>query len=242
MKTHGMMLVRNEASKDRWLHECLINLYEICDEITILDDNSDDDTIKLINQIFKHVNFNKYYIFKNDECLWETNEVEARKKLFSKTIEKCEHGDWIICLDADELFCDYHIDYIRYNLKHLYKTYPIESIDSLGFKLFDMWSNTHYRFDKWWTGHLRYWPMAIRYNKNIEYKWSDKKLHCGRFPLNSASHMNPSNIPIMHMGWSNEKLRKQKYNRYMKLDGERQDGLIEQYKSILDENPNLIEF
>ena len=239
MKIHGMALLRNEANK--WLDDFLIRYRQLCDKIVILDDCSTDDTIKICNNYLEIKN-KKYEIHKNDTCIWEENEVKARKKLFDLTIAKAEHEDWIICLDGDELLVWGHVNYVKYCLNHISKTYPLENIDGLGFKLFDMWSNTHYRQDKWWTGHFRYWPMAIRYDKNINYEWTNKKLHCGRFPYNSAKKMNPSNIPIKHMGWSTEELRQFKYDRYMRIDNKNIYGIKEQYESILDKNPYLIEF
>lgn len=232
MKVYGMALVRNEAGK--WLDKWLYQMHKLCDKIIVLDDCSTDNTILKMQTP-------KTKIYQNTECLWETNEIIARKKLWNYTIQECKNEDWILCLDADELFDSNHLDYINWVFKHLYK-YPIENIDGIGFKLFDMWNDTHYRQDNWWTAHFRYWCMAVRYNKNKIYTWSNKKLHCGRFPLNSSAKMNPTNIPIIHMGWSTEKLRKEKYERYMKIDGKNKNGLIGQYQSIMDNNPNLIEF
>ena len=45
-----------------------------------------------------------------------------------------------------------------------------------------------------------------------------------------------------HYGWSREEDRINKYNRYMNLDPNGEFGSLEQYKSILDENPNLIKW
>jgi glycosyltransferase involved in cell wall biosynthesis len=238
MKIHGMILCRNEANIDRWFKDFLNQMNCLCDRLVFLDDNSTDNTIDIIerSRLKKEIE-----IYKNKECLWETNEVVARKDLWNKTIEKCNQSDWILCLDCDELISKEHFDYVKYCFRYL-STYPIANIDGLAFKLFDMWNKTHYRFDKWWTGHLRHWCFAVRYNKDKEYKWKETKLHCGRFPLNSSCKMYPSLIPVKHMGWSNKEIRKIKYERYMKIDGNKQDGLIGQYKSILDENPNLVEF
>jgi glycosyltransferase involved in cell wall biosynthesis len=231
MKIHGMALLRNEDNRERWLGDFNAQMKKICDRVVILDDCSTDSTYSICQTWNFEMN-------KTENQLWETNEIEARKSLWNKTIEKCNDGDWILCLDGDELFIVDHIPYIKYTFKHLYNY----SVDSIGFKLFDMWNNTHYRDDKYWTAHYRYWAMAVRYWSHKEYKWSDRKLHCGRFPLNSAEKMCPTNIPIQHMGWSTEKLRMQKYDRYMKIDGDGKSGILEQYYSIIDKNPNLKEF
>lgn len=240
MKIHGMILCRNE-SQDRWLYRFMYQMFKLCDRIVILDDNSTDNTVEEIESFFDKNKKDDIEIYENDKCLWETNEVLARQMLFNLTVEKCTHEDWILCLDCDELIDLEHINYIKYAFKYL-STIPLENMDSLGFKLFDMWDDDNYRHDKWWTAHLRHWPMAIKYDKNRQYEWKNTKLHCGRFPLNSALKMYPSLIPIKHMGWSREKFRKEKYDRYMRIDGKKEDGLLGQYESILDNNPNLIEF
>lgn len=231
MKIHGMALLRNEANENRWLSDFITQMRLICDRMVILDDCSTDDTYSMC----------KLYeceMYKTEKQLWETNEVQARRLLFNYTINGADNNDWIICLDGDELLELEHIAYINWVMKH-YNNY---GIDSIGFKLFDMWNEKQYRDDKYWTAHFRYWPMTIKYYKGFNYEWSDKALHCGRFPLNSCKKMLPTNIPIRHMGWSTEALRMKKYDRYMKIDGEGKNGILEQYYSILDKNPVLREF
>ena len=238
---HGMCLIRNEAN-NRWLNEYTKQMFDLCDTMTFLDDNSTDDTIQEICILHSNIeNKPKLKIINNESCMWETNEVEARKKLFDEVVTECKHGDWIICLDADEIIPNEYMNYLKYCLNYLYQ-YPVESYDGMAFRLFDMWDDKHYRFDKWWTGHLRPWCFAIRYDKKRSYEWSDKKLHCGRFPQNASLKCRDTLTPVKHMGWSREEFRKLKYDKYMEIDSNKQDGLIEQYYSILDKNPNLIKF
>ncbi|MFP3489310.1 glycosyl transferase, partial [Staphylococcus sp. SIMBA_130] len=54
---------------------------------------------------------------------------------------------------------------------------------------------------------------------------------------NSISHLR-----IKHLGWSTADLRLEKYNRYKKLDPEAVYGNREQYESILDPTPKLVEW
>lgn len=223
---HGMMLVKNESN--RYLVDVLMQLKLLCDRIVISDDKSDDDTVEICRKFTKEV-----YI--NDESLWGVDEKKARQKLWDLTIKNAKHGDFIICLDADEMFDDKHIDYIKYLLN------TVQGVDGIGFRLFDMWNDTHYRFDRYWQANLHYWCMCIRYDDR-NYIWHDKKLHCGRFPANASQRMLPTLIPIKHMGWSKKEDRIKKYNRYMYIDPNGKNGILEQYKSILDENPNLIKF
>jgi hypothetical protein len=230
MKIHGCSLVRNEAGKDRWLHQFLTQMKLICDRVVILDDASTDNTFEICESY-------GFEMHENTKNLWKENELEARQYLWDKTIEDAQIGDWILCLDADELFVPEHIPFVEYLFKGLQKYH----CNAIGFNLYDMWSDTHYREDYYWQAHLKFWAMAVKLEKK-EYQWLNQKLHCGRFPLNSADKCIPSYIPIKHMGWSKEEHRIKKYARYMEVDSDGKNGILEQYKSILDDKPNLIEF
>jgi hypothetical protein len=253
---HGMMLVRNERS--RMLQRkygifvtALRKLENICDRLVVIDDNSDDDkTVDFLRREF--FEFDEQYIvngkmgglYENKNRQWDKNEVNVRKQLWETTIAKANHGDWIICLDADEvLFENDESGFIQdcHSLQFMLNSLP-PNIDGLGFRLFDMWSMTHYRDDQHWKAHNYPWPMAVRYDANKDYVWHEKALHCGRFPANASKSMLPTMIPIRHYGWALEEDRKKKYDRYMRIDGDGKHGILAQYESILDKNPNLVEF
>ena len=230
MKIHGMSLIRNEAAKNRWLKQFLVQMKLICDRVVVLDDASTDNTADMCENM-------GFEVYRSRKSLWGENELLQRQELWKCTTQGAKYGDWILCLDADELLVSEHINFIKYLLSSLDRF----DINGLAFRLFDMWDNNHYREDKWWTAHFRQWPMAVKY-QDIEYEWIDKKLHCGRFPKNAASKCVATWIPIKHMGWSKEEFRQAKYERYIQIDPEGKNGILEQYKSIIDENPNLIKF
>jgi glycosyltransferase involved in cell wall biosynthesis len=223
-----MMLVRNE--EHRWLDLVLQQMLQICDRVVVLDDDSTDNTAQICMDYGCEV-------YTSQSSRWGVNEREARMDLFEKTITKVEHGEWILCLDADELFVNSHIPYIEYLFNSL-----SNDINGIAFRLYDMWSETHYREDQHWQAHRYYWPMAIRYHNQFPYHWLDKKLHCGRFPANASAKCLPTMIPIKHMGWSREEDRLKKYARYMECDPEGKEGILAQYLSIIDKSPNLVKF
>lgn len=231
---HGMMIVRNEASRKLEIEHnifstVLQNFNLLCDTTTIIDDNSEDDTF------YKVMDYIKEVVYKSPIRMWDKDEVVIRKQLWEKTIEKAKHGDWIICLDADEV-----IDHPT-ELKYILENLP-PHVDGLGFRLYDMWDMEHYREDNLWKAHFYPWTFAIRYDEQKEYKWHDKALHCGRFPANASERMLPTMIPVRHYGWALEEDRKKKYDRYMRIDGDGKHGILAQYESILDEKPNLVKF
>jgi glycosyltransferase involved in cell wall biosynthesis len=126
MNVIGMMLVKNEEK--RWLTETLVNMREICNKIIVLDDCSDDNTVEICERL-------GCYVIKNNESLWSTDELKARKRLFNIVTNEFAHdGDWLLCLDADEIFVYDHLDYIKY-IFHI----TTKQIDGIAFRLYDMW-------------------------------------------------------------------------------------------------------
>lgn len=229
MKIIGGLLCRNE--EHRWLTKYLQQMEVLCDELIVLDDKSTDKSQELCFMYGAEIHTSY-------ESMFDKNESELRKRLWNLCCKNAKEKDWIIILDADELFNNV-ID-----LRTFLRSPGFDKINLLGFKLYDMWDESHYRYDKMWNAHERFWLMCIRY-KFDKYTFNESKLHCGRWPneivKQSMEEMHIINdIYIKHMGWSTPEDRQKKYDRYMKLDGEGKFGILEQYKSILDPSPNLI--
>ena len=227
MRIIGGMLVKNEA--DRWIIEAFNQMEGICDNVIILDDHSTDDTAKIAENY-------GFTILYSNRGYWGFDELKQRKRLFNALWYTARVDDLILILDADELLRgEWAVNRKKLlGMPTMYKT--------ITFKLYDMWSNTHYREDQYWNAHTRDWPMAVR--KTIDggvNLWNDQGLHCGRFPVNKLVCPMDSSIKIKHMGWSTQKDREEKYKRYLRIDPEGKYGILEQYLSILDTNPNLKE-
>ncbi len=218
----GTMLVRNEA--DRWLTQVLEQINGVCDRLIVLDDASTDATPEICEKY-------RASVFRCRRSLWGVDEAKRRKALWS--LAKPDHGDWILCLDADETVPQINL------LPGLIQLAEHLGIDGLAFSLYDMWSPTHYRDDEYWTAHNRDWVMCVRYDQDRDYKWL-AGLHCGRFPVNSCTQIGRTGLKLQHWGWSRAEDREIKYKRYKQADP---NGLhLAQYESILDPNPNLKEF
>lgn len=220
------MLVRNESKK--FIKDVLAHAAQYIDNAVILDDASDDDTVDICKAALKNIPLT---IVSNMKPGFN-NEILLRKQLWQMTIDT--NPDWILCLDADEVF----EDRIKNTIKLLIDQ---PNFNYYSFRLYDMWDEVHYREDNYWQAHNYFRPFLVRYQPNFSYEWNNQPLHCGRFPKNITSLSSClCKIRLKHLGWSTKQLREEKYKRYLKFDPEGKYGIMDQYMSILDEKPVLI--
>jgi glycosyltransferase involved in cell wall biosynthesis len=229
IKIIGGLLVRNE--EHRWLRLFLESFKLICDEVVVVDDASTDRTVDICYEFGCDIHSSLKSGF-------EENEYIPRLRLWNLCVRKAKINDIIIILDADEI-----IDQIEaLKFRHYLLEADIKN-ESFALALFDMWNEKQYRSDLLWTAHTRAWAIATRYKPGI-YNFAKNKLHCGRLPL-EVIYKNVlffKDIRIKHLGWSTKIDRQFKYDRYMRLDSEFIFGIKAQYDSILDENPNLLNY
>ena len=219
------MIVKNEEG--RYLKKVLESAREYIDSAVIIDDASTDNTVEICKEALKDIPLT---LILNKESKF-SNEIDLRKQQWRETIST--DPDWILFLDADEIFEDKFKD----NVKELMINYDI---DSYMFRLYDFWNEDHYRDDNLWRAHNSYRIFMIRYQRNFDYKFNESAQHCGRMPYNVGElQYCLSNMRLKHYGWSCEEDRIEKYNRYLKLDPNGEFGSLDQYASILDENINL---
>lgn len=222
------MLVRNESG--RYLERVLAHIAQFADEVVILDDGSTDNTVAICRE--KLVN-TTHFIKENNKCGFN-NEVELRKTLWE--LAASSNPDWIMILDADEIFEPKAARMIR-------ELITDDSADVVCFRLYDMWSDSRYREDGYWIAHKVYRPFLVRYRPDVNYEWQEQPLHCGRFPINIfALPEKQSELRLRHFGWARPEDRVAKYFRYKQLDPKAKYGIQEQYLSILDPKPNLLEW
>lgn len=220
------MVVRNEA--DRYLSMMLQHVLPLIDEAVIIDDGSTDGTVQMIHEILGD---KKHVIHQLDHSLF-SNEHALRRLQWEKTL--ASNPDWILNLDADEILEPQAREAIQ-----PYLSSPPGTL--LGFRLFDFWSDTHYRDDAQWTAHHRSWPFMFRYTPDYEYTWNTNRLHTGRFPMNIGGMLQQSTqIRIKHLGWARAADREAKYQRYLTIDPEMQYCDKSQMDSILDAQPHLV--
>lgn len=222
------MIVKNEEG--RYLEEVLKHAVKYIDNAVIINDASTDRTEEICKNILKDI---PHRIITNETSLF-SKEYKLRRQQWDETIKT--DPDWILSLDADEIFEDRIITQIKELTKN-------KHVDAYLFRLYDMWNENYYREDMYWNAHKRYTTFLIRYQPRFKYRFTKTNQHCGRFPNNINNLPSAkSEIRLKHFGWARKEDRLKKYNRYMELDGKGKYGNIEQYESILDENPNLILF
>ena len=224
------MCVKNEASA--YLSEMLTSCTGYIDNAVIIDDASTDNTVEICEEILKDT---EHVIIKNNSSIF-ANEWKLRKQQWEETVKT--NPDWILFLDADEIFESCFKSKIRELLRSDPSVYVYE------FRRYDLWDNSHYRDDNLWTAHLHYDAFMLRYDPTYKYIFARQtNQHCGRMPSNikymKARH---SELRLKHYGWINEEKRLEKYKRYMLLDPDGLYGSLQQYQSILDKNPHLVEW
>lgn len=223
------MIVHNEEG--RFLERTLDSVKDFVDKYLIIDDCSTDNTIEIIK---KKLEGKDYKLIINKTSMFKT-EYKLRKKQWKETLKM--NPGWILSLDADEIFENTSADKIKLIIDNS------KDIDIIRFKMFDMWNEKQYREDSLWTLSKQYSSLMIRYHSNYQYKFRKTNQHCGRLPKNiNIMDYVESDIKIKHMGWSRESDRIKKYERYMKLDPDGKCGNLQQYQSILDKKPRLLDF
>lgn len=215
----AMLPVHNEAQ--RYLKAVLNRLSEFVDGIVILDDASTDETPIICRN---HSCVTRYRRLK--EPLFGSNEAALRCLLWEMTVE-LEPG-WIIAVDADEIF----ESGIKQELPILTGQ---KQFGFFFFSVYHFWGNfTDYRVDGLWDPVLSKTPCLYRFEKDISYHWPNRKLHCGRFPIECYHRPGTvSKIRLLHLGYANKDEHFGKFQRYLSLDPEGRFCPVTHYQSII---------
>jgi hypothetical protein len=200
------ILARNEAGPDRYLKRVLERCLTFSDQVLLLDDRSTDATPEIAKGLGCVVRTRKAL----DSRMWG-NESAARQQLWNFALEYAtEPDDWVLICDAD---MELHGD-----PRPLCET---REVNAWSFVLFDMWSETEYRQDQFWQGHLNYRPWLFaprRVPEDFKPEWPDRGLHVGHFPPNMPLMMGlaPLNEYFwLHWAYSSVKLRAEKKAQYL---------------------------
>lgn len=222
------MVVRNESS--RYLRQALEQHRQYIDDAVIIDDGSTDDTADVCLQALEGI---PVKLIRNAFSRF-SNEVMLRQQQWEETL--AVNPEWILNLDADEWFEQSFVQELDTLLQN-------RATNVFCFRLYDFWSIHSYRSDAIWRAHESYRPFLLRYDPTFDYKWKNTPQHCGRFPVNILELPHQlSDIRLKHYGWAKDEHRREKLHRYQMLDPDAKYGWKEQYLSILDVNPQLVEW
>lgn len=220
------MVVKNESQ--RFLQQILQEHRKYIDEAVIIDDGSTDNTADICREALQGIPLR---LIHNTVSKF-SNEAELRKQQWDEVVKS--GPEWILSLDADEIFEERFAGDIEALLRE-------DACDLFCFRLYDFWDDHHYREDRYWRSHHSYRPFLLRYREGFPYIWNESPQHCGRLPENIFELPHQlSNLRLKHLGWSRPEFRLDKYLRYMLLDPDGIYGWKEQYASILEQHPNLV--
>ena len=196
MKIISILRIKNEILVIR---ECLANLSSLVDEILIVDNGSTDGTLEVYKEFKKVTKVIKTEGFGEgrDKCLL----LEEAKK---------RNPDWILWMDADEVFEE---GFTRREVEKIMNY----GYDRVAFRLCHFWLNkTHCRLDgKWFFYSLRFQPRMFRNLVGIYFE--NKKIHSGFIKgMNSKILLSP--YRIKHYGYIDKKKISEKYNSYKSVD------------------------
>lgn len=204
-KLTAMMIVHNEA--ERFLREVLDQISLIADKIVILDDASTDDTPEICSS------YPKVIMHRNEQNMFFEHEARLRAKLWK--LATATEPDWIMAIDADEIFEERIYGEIDYLINQT-------DYDGILFRLFDFWGGTtHYRTDGSWNPWSRFTLLLARYFPEVTCTWPDIPFHCGRWPQFYRGHnliAFQSDIRVKHYGWSSPEMVTEKYLSYRGMD------------------------
>ena len=227
MKIVASLIVHNEAGK--FLKPCLESLLTFADEIRAVDDGSTDGSDEMMRDLGVRV-------WRNEQSVFYEHEGRARQRLLEWTMEA--NPSHIVVVDGDEVVVDGHK--IREALE-----VPVEAptmaqrrrgnrshVESgvWSLNMQEVWgadeNGLRIRQDGGWKEHPVPIVFAVpRLDRATLRHWRlpDRALACGRVPTEVAARSNRNHArpltDLLHLGWSCEKDREARYQRYVKHDG-----------------------
>lgn len=212
------LLARNEA--DKYLKRSVDNALRYCDAIVALDDHSDDNTAEIIRAAAKAAGKPAVVLpVPTDDPFWDSDETPARAALWdiaqvTATRNNTEDG-WIYVFDADHELMEITPDDFRELCK-------AKHVNAWAFPLWDCWdSDERMRIDGFWRAHFSPRPWLFKANpvRAFRPQWGKKAIHTGHFPPNYPikAAKAPGMAAIRHLGYVQEKHRKKKARKYLRL-------------------------
>ena len=213
-------LVKNEAA--RFWRAALDVWGSFADEIVVLDDHSTDETVAIAA---RHP---RTFIRRTEKGGAWGAESSARAQLFALACERAGVGNWVFVLDADMIPAR--------------DPRPLLEGDATewAFGLYDLWSASEYRWDRYWGAHLHPRVWLFQVPEENDFVWSGRGIHCGHLPANwkqGEVGIAPRDFSILHYGYAFPYLRREKLVRYQSVGDQLSLHEKAHALSIADENP-----
>lgn len=215
-------VVKNEAAK--FLPSAVQAWGAFADDIFILDDHSDDESVQIAKAKGAEV------LRATASSLWN-NETPLRQQLWNESLKRTKPGDWIFILDADMVPAK--------NPRELLNN----DCDVVSFPLYDLWAEYSdgmllYRTDGYWQAHNNYRPWLFKRTvSDVDWTNEGRTIHAGHFPptLQRTKHaFAPRDYGLLHYAYLTQKLRQAKFKQYIDIANKLSPGEKAHAKSIMD--------
>ena len=212
MKLVASLIVRNEL--DRYLPACLDSLLGFCDDVAIVDDGSEDETLSFLAALGSRV-----HVLEQPETTFFRHEGQARNALLEFTLAL--EPSHVLAIDADEFVSD--PDAVRASC------FGRQQVFSLAMQ--EVWqanlAELRIREDGGWRSHpvpCLYAVPPARWRRRGEWRIANRALACGREPtavrrLHGKAKATGSDL--LHFGWTDPANRAARHERYRIADGGR---------------------
>lgn len=212
MKLVCQLRIKDEEKN---IKQCLDNL-SFVDHFCIVDNGSTDKTLEILKN------------YDNISIEHTVDRNEGRDKNIGLEMAKKLNPEWILWMDADEIF--------ENKAKEVFINLLDINANSIGFRIFPFVnSKKYYRIDRNWGGFTE--SHQIRLFKNYpDLYWEDKVTHAGMIKNLSGKIVN-SNLRIKHYTIQSTSEAVEKYNMhnlYSKktLDGRTYEHLIDDVDAV----------
>ncbi len=193
MKVSGFTFIKNALIYDYPIEEAIKSILPICDEFIVAVGKSDDETLKLINQI----DTNKVKVIETE---WDESQKEGGWVLALETDKAfsniSDNSDWAFYIQGDEVV---HEKYLNTIYKAMLRYKDEVKIDGLLFNYLHFYGSYDYigASSNWYKHEIR----IVRNDKSI---YSYKDAQGFRKRNNEKLRVCPIDAYIYHYGWVKE--------------------------------------